>query len=58
MISYLLFFKLKPLYYDSKHEVYDPGSCERIGDAKEDEDEDEDNKDEVDDRYHLSLFRR
>jgi hypothetical protein len=43
---------------DSKHEVYDPWSNERIEDAKEDEDEDEDRKDEDYDRYYRSLYSR
>jgi hypothetical protein len=43
---------------DSKHEVYDPWSSERIEDAKEDEDEDEDREDEGYDRYYRSLYSR
>ena len=47
---------------DSKLEVYDPWTRERLEETKEDEnedkDEDEDKEDEDDDSYHLSLYRR
>lgn len=43
---------------DSKLEVYDPWSRERIGETSRDENEEDDKQDKDDDGYYLSLYRR